>query len=180
MRAMTRKTGGMDYLHRESRIRVRRSLKYFTLLAAEVLLDRFQWPKDQVVDFLYAVFDQYKSMDIGNVDVKEYADALFEDYGIAVNMKNRCATPGSTEIAFLDQKMTDLCVRWIVQVMLIVLLDKFGFTVDDAEGFCDEVDAKVPIFADGGQRDYSERKNRLKCWYCLDIDSIIVMGGDEL
>lgn len=180
MKAMTRKSGGMDYLHKESRLRVRRSLKYFTVLAAEIMLDTFQAEKDTVVDFLYAVFEQYQSMDVGNVEIKEYADALYEDYGVTVDMKHKCAVSGLTDVAYLDRKMTDLCVKWIVQVMLIVLLDKFGFTVEQAAEFCDEIDKHIETFTNGADYDYADRKKRLKSWYCLDIDSFIIMGGETL
>ena len=181
MKAMTMSQGGGGnrYLHHASKVTVRRATKYFTAVAAETLLDKFNWSQDRTISFLEHYYEQYKSMNIGNVAIQEYEGGLHDTYGYTVALRNKCQKPKATPVAALEQRMTDLCLLWIVQVMVITLMDKYGWSATTVTRFVRNIDAAIPKFADGGG-DYEERLKRLREKHGLDIRAHIKMGGDAL
>ncbi len=158
---------------------VRKATKYFTAAAAEILLDKFKWSVDRTVDFLYAVFEQYRSMDQSNVKVQEYEDALRDDYGYHVELRYSFVHTDDTTVVNLEHRMMDLTLQWITEIMAITLLDKFGWTVSGVTRLVRNMVKYAPKFADGGG-DHEERLKRLREEYRLDIRAHIRMGGETL
>lgn len=179
MKAMTKNNNGRRYLHRASKVTVRKATKYFTAVAAEILLEKFQWSQVRTIDFLERFYEQYLSMDGGYVRVQEFADMLRDDYGYTVELRHKCEKPKATPVVLLEQRMTDLCLLWITQIMALTLMDKFGWSGTTVTRFVRNIDKAVPKFADGGG-DYEERLTRLREKYGLDIRAHIKMGGDAL
>ena len=171
--------GGNRYLRRGIKVTVRKATKYLTAVAAQVLLEKFQWSQDRTVDFLERFYDQYTAMELEYLKIQDYAPTLREDYGYTVELRHKCLKPKATPVAALEQRMTDQCLLWIVQVMVSTLMDKFGWGCTTVTRFVRNIDKVVPKFADGGG-DYEERLTRLREKYGLDIRAHIKMGGDAL
>ncbi|MBR6313463.1 MAG: hypothetical protein IKR49_02345 [Clostridia bacterium] len=179
MKSLTMQQGGDRYLRRGIKVKVRKVTKYFTAVAAEVLLDGFQWEHDRTVDFLERFYDQYVAMYQSYLKIQDYAPTLREDYGYEVELRNKAEKPDATPVSKLEQRMTDTALLWIAQVMALTLLDKFGWDTTAITRFMRNIDEAIPKFIDGGG-DYEARIQKLREKYGLDIHKHIKMGGETL
>ena len=179
MKALTMAQGGNRYLRRGIKVTVRKATKYFTVVAASILLDGFQWEQERTVDFLEKFYDQYIAMDQDYLKIQDYAPTLRDDYGYTVELRHKAEKPKATPVAAPEQRMTDTALLWITQVMALTLLDKFGWDCTAVTRFVRNLDEAIPKFTDGGG-DYEERLQQLREKHGLDIRAHIKMGRDEL
>ncbi|MBQ7547662.1 MAG: hypothetical protein IJT41_11940 [Clostridia bacterium] len=179
MKALIKQQGGNRYLHRASKVLVRKATKYFTAVAAEILLDGFHWEQDRAVDFLERFYDQYVAMHQSYLMIQDYAPTLWDEYHYAVELRNKAEKKDATPVAALGQRMTDTAVLWVVQVMALTLLDKFGWDTTAVTRFMRNIDNAVPKFIDGGG-DYEARIQKLREKHGLDIHKYVKMGGETL
>lgn len=149
------------YLDRETKRIFRETTNYFPAVAADVLLDKFQWLPDRVNDFLCDFFDKHIAVNEDYISVQDIAKMLSEDYGYTVELRHKCERSKSTKAVRLRQRMTDFCISWTCEIMALVLLDKFGWDTQTVTRFIRNLDAYVGEFADGG-KDHAARVKRLR------------------
>ena len=179
MKSLTMSQGGDRYLRRGIKVKVRKTTKYFTAVAAQILLDGFQWDQERTVDFLERFYDQYVAMYQSYLKIQDYAPTLREEYGYEVELRNKAEKPDATPVPTLEQRMTDTALLWIAQVMALTLLDKFGWDTTAVTRFMRNIDEAIPKFIDGGC-DYEARIQKLREKHGLDIHKHIKMGGETL
>ncbi len=150
MKSMANPKQKGKYLHRASKVIVRRAMKYFAAVVAEVLLTKFSWTPDGIHEFLFSFTDQCLSVNDGYIHVREYAQMLADDYGYIVQVRNKAEQKGATIVRALEQRMEDQCVRWLFDIIALVMLDKFGWDTTAVTRLIRNLDEYVLPFADGG------------------------------
>lgn len=142
--------------------------RYFTAATCDILLSHtIGWSNSRVYEFMRTYEKMFIAVHINHADkgvgcsFEDIRATLLEDYGYEPRLNNSVVSPGARGARLRTELNTDMSIKYLASVVALIMLDKFGCSIETVERFMERYDRRIKRYA-RGDREYIAVLDKLR------------------
>ncbi len=150
---------------------VRLVVRYLTAATAEIMLEKFHWSQERLLEFLTMVWHNFNMTNTPLAEVESFDPA--DNFGYKVKIKNGLVRSNVSPFVQALDSYAEKGAEWFIDVLVYTLKDHFNWADSTTDRFVRYIDGYLPKLRTGSV-DVDVIIEKLKIEHGLDLRMHIV------